>query len=56
MSSNSTFSNSTAKSYALALYEISKESSNINRVVDEMKSINTLINESIEFKEMILKG
>ena len=54
MSSNSKFSNSTSKSYALALYELSKESSNVNKVEEEMKSVNKLLNESIEFKEMIL--
>ncbi len=54
MSSKSTFSNSTSKSYALALYEISKESSELNKTETEMKSLHALLNESSDFKEMIL--
>ena len=40
MSSKSTFSNSTSKSYALALYELSKENSDLDKVEDEMKKLN----------------
>ncbi len=54
MSSKSTFSNSTAKSYALALYELSKESSEINKVEEEIKNLRKIINDSPDFKEMIL--
>jgi len=54
LSSKSTFSNSTSKSYALALYELSKESSELDKVVEEIKSINQLLNVSHEFKEVIL--
>ncbi len=54
MSSKSTFSNSTSKSYAFALYEISKENSELDKIENEMKSLNKLINESNDFKEMIL--
>jgi len=54
LSSKSTFSNSTSKSYALALYEISKESSELNKTETEMKSLHALLNESSDFKEMIL--
>ena len=54
MSSKSTFSNSTSKSYALALYELSKENSELDEVEDGMKSLNKLLNESSDFKEMIL--
>ncbi len=54
MSSKSTFSNSTSKSYALALYELSKENSEIDRIEEEMKSFQILLNESSDFKEMIL--
>ena len=54
MSSKSTFSNSTSKSYALALYEISKENSEINKIENEMKSFQHLLKESSDFKEMIL--
>ncbi len=54
MSSKSTFSNSTSKSYAIALYELSKESSELDRVEDGMKSLKKLLDESSDFKEMIL--
>ena len=54
MSSKSTFSNSTSKSYALALYELSKENSELNKVVDGMNGLKTLLSESSDFKEMIL--
>ena len=54
MSSKSTFSNSTSKSYAIALYELSKENSELDKVEDGMKSLGKLLNESPDFKEMIL--
>ena len=53
MSSKSTFSNTTSKSYALALYELSKENSNLDQVEEEVKSLNKLLNESPDFKEII---
>ena len=54
MSSKSTFSNSTAKSYALALYELSKENSELEKAEDGMKGLKTLLKESSDFREMIL--
>jgi len=54
LSSKSTFSNSTAKSYALALYEISKENSELEKAEEGMKGLRTLLKESSDFKEMIL--
>ena len=54
MGSKSTFSNSTAKSYALALYELSKENSELDKIESEMKSFGQLLKESPDFKEMIL--
>ena len=54
MSSKSTFSNSTSNSYASALYELSKENSELDQVEDGMKNLNKLLNESPDFKEMIL--
>ncbi len=54
MGSKSTFSNSTSKSYALALYELSKENSEIDKIEGEMKSFGQLFRESSDFKEMIL--
>ena len=54
MSSKSTFSNSTSQSYALALYELGKDSSELDRIENEIKSIKNLLIESSDFKEMIL--
>ena len=54
MSSKSTFLNSTSNSYASALYELSKENSELDKIEIEMKSINILLNESSDFREMIL--
>jgi len=54
LSSKSTFSSSTSKSYAVALYELSKENSELNKVEDGLKSLNRLLSESPNFKEMIL--
>ena len=54
MSSKSTFSNSTSKSYAIALYELSKENSELDKAENGMKSLNKLLTESSDFKEMIL--
>ena len=54
MSLKSTFLNSTSKSYALALYELAKENSELNKVEDGMDGIKTLLNKSSDFREMIL--
>ena len=54
MSSKSNFSNSTSKSYALALYELSKENSELDRVEEGVKSLNDLLKDSTDFKELIL--
>ena len=54
MSSKSTFLNSTSKSYALALYELAKENSELNKVEDGMDGIKALLSSSSDFKEMIL--
>ena len=53
MGSKSTFSNSTSKSYALALYELSKDSSELDNIESQIKSLNTLLKESKDFREMI---
>jgi F-type H+-transporting ATPase subunit delta len=53
LSSKSTFSNSTSRSYALALYEIAVESSTLEKVENEMHNLSKLINESSDFKEFI---
>ena len=54
MSSKSTFSNSTSTSYAVALYELSKENAEVENVEIGMKSLKELLRNSPDFKEMIL--
>ena len=54
MSSKSTFSNTTSTSYAVALYELSKENAEIDNVEIGMKSLKKLLGTSSDFKEMIL--
>jgi F-type H+-transporting ATPase subunit delta len=54
LSSKSTFSNSTSKSYALALYELAKENSELKKAEDEMIGIKVLLRESSDFNAMIL--
>jgi len=54
LSSKSTFLNSTSKSYALALYELAKENSELNKAEDGMDGIKTLLSKSSDFREMIL--
>jgi len=54
LSSKSTFSSSTSKSYALALYELAQENSELNKVEDGMSGIKALLGKSSDFKEMIL--
>ena len=54
MSSKSKFSNSTSKSYALALYEIAKEEAKIEVIETGINGIKKLLDESLDFKEMIL--
>ena len=53
MSSKSTFSNSTSKSYALALYELSKENAELDKVENEIKSLYQLLKDSSDFKIFI---
>ena len=53
MSSKSSFSNSTSQSYALALYELAKENSELKQVEDKVKSLKKLLKESPDFREMI---
>ena len=54
MSSKSTFSNSKSKSYAIALYELSKETFELDKVENGIRSLNELLRKSSDFKEMIL--
>ena len=54
MSSKSTFSNSTSKSYATALFELAKENSEVDNIENSMKNLDRLLNESSDFREMTL--
>ena len=53
MKTKSTFSNSTSKSYAVALYELAKENSELSNAEDEMIGLKKLLNDNSDFKEMI---
>ena len=53
MSSKSTFSNSTSKSYALALYELSKENSELDKVEAGIKILNEILINNSDFKDFI---
>ena len=53
MSSNKSFSTETSERYALALFELSKENSELDKIEDEMKSFGQLLRESSDFREMI---
>ena len=53
MSSKSTFSNSTSKSYALALYQLAQENSELEKIENEMNSLKKLLIGSSDFREMI---
>ena len=54
MSSKSTFLNSTSKSYALALYELSQENSELDQVKDGISGIKELLDQSSDFRQMVL--
>ena len=53
MSAKSTFSNSTSKSYATALYELAKENSELSNIEDGMNGLKELLNDNSNFREMI---
>jgi len=53
MRAKSTFSNSTSKSYAVALYELAKENSELSNAEDGMNGLKKLLNDNSDFKEMI---
>jgi len=53
LSSKSTFSNSTSKSYAVALYELAKENSELSKVEDEINGLEKLLKDNFDFKEII---
>ena len=53
MSAKSTFSNSTSQSYAVALYELAKENSELNNAEDGMNGLKKLLNDNSDFREII---
>ena len=53
MRAKSTFSNSTSKSYAVALYELAKENSELSNTEDGMKGLKNLLTDIFDFKEII---
>ena len=53
MSSKSTFTNSTSRSYALAVYELAQENSELNEVENGMNSFKRNINLFLKNKEII---
>ena len=54
MGSSLTFSNSTSERYALALYELAKEKSELLKIEEEAKGLKDLMISSMEFKKMII--
>jgi len=54
LSSKSAFLHSTSKSYALALYELAKENSELNKVEIGIKGLDQLLKDSPDFKDMVL--
>ena len=54
MSSKSTFSNATSKSYALALFETSKERNELDNAENEMKSLHQLLKSNPDFEDFII--
>jgi len=53
MSAKSTFSNSTSKSYAVALYELAKENSELSNVVDGMNGLKKLLNDKQALEKQV---
>ena len=53
MRAKSTFSNSTSKSYAVALYELVKENFELDNAEDGMNGLKKLLNDNSDFKEVI---
>ena len=50
MSSKSTFSNTTSRSYALALYELAKENSELDKAEGEIRGLSRLLIDNPDFK------
>ena len=54
MSSNKSFSNETSERYALALFSLVKEESELDKVVNNAKDLLALFNTNNEFKNFII--
>ena len=54
MSSKSTFLSSASKSYAIALYELVRENSELSETEDGMNGLKKLLSDNSDFKKMIL--
>ena len=54
MSSKSTFLSSASKSYAIALYELARENSELSETEDGMNGLKKLLSDNSDFKKMIL--
>ena len=53
MSTNKSFSTETSERYSRALFEVSQESSELDKVEDDVKIFQSLINSSLEIKNFI---
>jgi len=53
LSQKSTFSNATSKSYALALFDLAKENSELEKVEEETNALMSLLKQGSDFREMI---
>ena len=53
MSSNISFSSSTSERYALALYELAKEKSQIEKTTEEINNLKEILVKSEDFKKML---
>ena len=53
MSTNKSFSTETSERYSRALFEVSKESSDLNMVEDNIKNFQILFNSSLEIKNFL---
>ena len=53
MSSNIAFSSSTSERYALALYELAKEKSELKKTEQEARTLKELLSKSDDFKNVV---
>ena len=53
MSTNKSFSTETSERYSRALFEVSKESNELDKVENEIKSFNSILNSNVEINNFI---